>query len=230
MGFKITSKFFVFKELADKYGYPVFIRSDQSSAKHSWDKSCYLDVDDMRVLESHIGEIILQNLCADIIGLPLKSIVFREFIPLEWKFKSHQGMPVAKEQRFFIKNGKIQCSHAYWPEWAIENPTIPNWKEELKKLNTLTQEDKDTLNDYVMRVAKVFDGYWSVDFAKGKNGAWYLIDMAEGGKSFHWTACEYCPQEQKEFYTKVIERKEKGDDERDEFREELERLKEVQSE
>lgn len=29
------------------------------------------------------------------------------------------------------------------------------------------------------------EGYWSVDFAKGQDGTWYFIDMAEGDQSWH---------------------------------------------
>ena len=31
------------------------------------------------------------------------------------------------------------------------------------------------------------EGKWSVDFAKGKNGLWYLIDMALAENSYHMT-------------------------------------------
>ena len=42
-----------------------------------------------------------------------------------------------------------------------------------------------------MRVGEVLDGYWSVDFAEVKSGGWYLIDMAEGNKSWHDKECKY---------------------------------------
>jgi hypothetical protein len=50
----------------------------------------------------------------------------------------------------------------------------------------------------------VLDGWWSVAFAKTKDGRWILIDMAEGEMSFHDLECEYCPEEIKKAYSKEV--------------------------
>jgi len=55
----------------------------------------------------------------------------------------------------------------------------------LKELNTETTDEIEILTGYAEMVARVLDGYWSVDFAYGKNGKWYLIDMATGEHSWH---------------------------------------------
>ena len=40
------------------------------------------------------------------------------------------------------------------------------------------------LTAYAELVGSLMEGYWSVDFAQGADGQWYLIDMAEGDLSW----------------------------------------------
>lgn len=184
------------KKVANKIGYPLFIRTDLSSAKHSWDRSCYVEKEED--LEKHIMEVIEFNLCADIMGLNFKALYFREFIPMDSKFTAFHGkMPVNPERRYFIKEGEIQCHHAYWIEDAIEKGTdkdkLPkNWRELAKEVNTETKEEIKLLSEYVNQISKLFPkGYWSIDFCKAKDGRWILIDMATGERSWHDENCKY---------------------------------------
>ncbi|KKN09499.1 hypothetical protein LCGC14_1045840, partial [marine sediment metagenome] len=39
-------------------------------------------------------------------------------------------------------------------------------------------------------VAKLFDGYWSLDWSMDHAGNWWVIDMAEGDRSYHWPDCK----------------------------------------
>jgi len=169
---------------ARKIGYPLFLRTDHASGKHEWKDTCYVPSEDQLI--PHVFRVIEFNELADILGLPYKALVFREFIELDWKFKAFWGeMPVSRERRYFIKDGKVLCHHPYWVEDAIRKPSIENWRELLKELNTETTDEIEILTGYAEMVARVLDGYWSVDFAYGKNGKWYLIDMATGEHSWH---------------------------------------------
>jgi len=169
---------------AQRIGYPLFLRTDHASGKHDWKNSCYVPSE--KVLIRHLRAVIEFNELADILGLPYKAIIFREFLDLDWKFKAFWGeMPVAKERRYFIKDGKVLCHHPYWIEDAILRPTVQNWKDILKVLNYESKEEIKILSSYAKMVSEVLDGYWSVDFAYGKNGNWYLIDMATGERSWH---------------------------------------------
>lgn len=180
----------------NKIGYPLFVRTDLASGKHNWKKACYVEKEED--LKEHIIEIIEFNLLADLMGLPFKSLFFREFIPMDSRFNAFWGeMPVNPERRYFIKDGKIQCHHPYWIEEAIEEGTdkekLPNnWKELCRELNTETKEEIKLLSKYTKIVTKIFNkGYWSVDFCRAKDGRWILIDMAKGDRSWHKESCKY---------------------------------------
>ena len=183
------------KETANKVNYPLFLRTDLSSAKHFWKNTCYVEKEGD--LEKHIMEVIEFNFCADMMGLNFKALFFREYIPMDSRFTAFFGeMPVNPERRYFIKDGKTQCHHAYWTEDAIEGGTkednLPkNCKEIIKEINNETKEEIKLLSEYANQVIKVFPkDYWSIDFCKAKDGRWILIDMATGEDSWHDYTCE----------------------------------------
>ncbi|NLA24457.1 MAG: ATP-grasp domain-containing protein [Bacteroidales bacterium] len=172
---------------AEEIGYPLFLRTDHASAKHDWKNTCYVPSED--VLMQHVYEVVEFNSMAGIIGLPFQAIVLREYIPLESAFTAFRGdMPVAKERRYFIRDGQVECHHPYWIEEAIkkETTTLPeNWQELLKELNKEDEEEINLLTFYAEQLGKYLRQYWSVDFAKGKDGKWYFIDAALGEQSWH---------------------------------------------
>lgn len=179
-------------KLADKIGYPLFLRTDLASGKHFWERSCY--VEERKNLKQHIFEVIAHNLTADIMGLDFKALAFRKYIPMKELFTAFFGnMPVNPEIRFFIRDGKIQCWHWYWIEDAIENPSVKNWEEVLEKEKKATMgKEIRRLKEYVQKIIKKFpEGYWSIDFCKSKEGEWILIDMATGKRSWKPKNCEY---------------------------------------
>lgn len=170
-------------------GYPLFLRSDMYSGKHSWKRTCY--VPDETSLAAHIQEVIEANEIADFFGLPYKALVFREFLELEAKFTAFWGeMPVAKERRYYVNNGVVLCHHPYWPPASIETPSVEDWEPLLEQLNQESPVEIQHLTHLTEMIGAVLDGYWSVDFAYATNGQWYLIDMADGYISYHWEGCD----------------------------------------
>jgi hypothetical protein len=175
-------------KVIENFSLPVFIRTDQSSAKHYWKDTCFYNGLNLR---RHLYEICTFNHCADFMGLPFSSIVVREYIPMDSKYTAFEGMPVNPERRYFIKDGNILCHHHYWIKEAIKNPSVDGWEQLSDEMNEQTDEEIKLLSSYAEKVIKVIDGFWSIDFCKGKDGKWYLIDMATGANSWHPKECEY---------------------------------------
>lgn len=188
------------KKEAEKFGYPVFIRTDQASHKHGWKDGAFVrNESDMM---GHIMNTLEFNEMAGMLGLGYKAVVIREFLELDWRFKAFYGeMPVAKERRYFVNNGEVLCHHPYWNEDSVTDAHVgegtrnvlgylshrlPNkWQEMLKELNFESVDEVTLLTGYALKVAEVLDGYWSIDFACTRNQKWYLIDMAVGYDSYH---------------------------------------------
>jgi hypothetical protein len=187
-------------EGAKNIGYPLFLRTDQLSGKHRWEKTCYVTSED--VLPNHVYELIEESAMAGFFGLPVKAFAFREFHTLDWRFKAFGGMPVARERRYFIKDGKVLCHHPYWVQGAIDQwwgkVDLPkDWRLTLGELNREDPDEIDALTSYCKAIMEELEGYWSVDFAMEKQGRWFLIDMATGLKSYHPSDCPHCPESQR---------------------------------
>lgn len=180
------------RAMAEKIGFPCFIRTGQTSAKHYWKDTCFIQ--SAEDIKPHMDEIIMFSLCADLMGLPINVWLVREIIPMRFFFKSFNGdMPINRERRFFVRNNKIQCSHPYWPALAFkEQENLPvDWQALLETTNKITDEDERFLITNTGIVASAFNEYWSVDWCQKEDGNWVLIDMARGEESFHWPECKY---------------------------------------
>jgi hypothetical protein len=179
---------------ADSFGYPVFIRTDHYSGKHSWERTCF--VPSREEIKQHLFELGGDSLCAGLFGIPVNAFVVREYIQMDELFKAFHGkMPINPEIRFFVKDKKIICSHWYWIWEAIQKGTHqnllpPDWRQRLENGRaSITEEEKELLDKHALSVADHIEGAWSVDFCRAKNKAWYLIDMANAAESWHQDGC-----------------------------------------
>lgn len=145
-------------------------------------------------LHEQLIELACENSMLGIFGLPVWGIVFREYIEMDTIFKAFRGrMPVNPERRFFAESGHVNCEHVYWVEdaiWFRKGEEPDNWREELAKINGLWDEDE--LRLVIRQVGKIsseltkhLGGEWSIDFCKGADGTWYLIDVAPAELSWH---------------------------------------------
>jgi hypothetical protein len=169
-----------------KIGFPLFMRTDLHSAKHDFAHTCY--VPDAGALWSHVGALVEMDNLMCFLGDESQALVFREFLQLESTFVAFDGMPVARERRVFIKDGRLICSHPYWPKGALyRQKGLPaDWRERLRDLSRLRYGDRGDIRHYASRVADYIPGAWSVDFAwVPQRQTWYLIDMAVAAQSWH---------------------------------------------
>lgn len=153
----------------------LFLRTGQTSAKHSWSKSCYL-TDEFAIVD-HVMTLVEASLMG-FPSMPTNVWVARELLPTKPLFTAfHGGMPITEEYRVFIEDGEVKGYIPYWPAEAFESPydvpSIENWLEVLEE----NFKDAPPL-DQVQVIANEFkEKAWSVDFLKTENG-WYVIDMA----------------------------------------------------
>lgn len=176
----------------DEMGTPCFLRSGMTSNKHAWDNSCYVTSTDKKHIARHIYEIVEYSYMANIAGLPLDYSIWavRDLIKTKPLFTSFQNMPITKERRVFIKDGKVQCNHPYWLKSAFDRYSPEEWKLHGEELAFLSKEEEEELTSMATYVGKYFTGYWSVDFLQDVNGDWWLTDMAVGDRSFHHPECK----------------------------------------
>ena len=164
-------------------GLPAFLRTDYHSDKHNWNKTCLIENTDTKYLFQHLMRLAEFSEIADIErGDPYHFWMVREMIPTKKVFTAFAGkMPIVSEIRYFVRNGKIECKHPYWPKEVFEKQNSSAYK----KLVDIAKEEIAELDKMAVYISKHFTGYWSVDFLRSKDGKWYCTDMALGERSYH---------------------------------------------
>ena len=183
-------------------GYPVFMRSDETSNKHEWKNTCYVTDDESM---KHGIKNILEFTLMVFGNLGFNGVVVREFLDLPHEFHAFSGMPVSQEFRFFIKNGQIICRHPYWFPSCMQRVDCEDWLPKLRKIQILDSETQKILDNYAIKISKVVeslkapDNYWSVDFCYAKEKGCLFTDMALGVDSYHYSTCPNAPEEMKHY-------------------------------
>ena len=185
------------KEAASPLCYPLFMRTDQLAAKHSWVETCYVFSPEM--LGGHCYRLIEENLMADFLGsMNPRAMVLRRFLVLDAAFRAFKGMPIAREFRVFVKDGSVCCIHPYWPPESIafwSGTVEPNdWRDQLSELSELNDRIEAEIRTIALTFSRLVPGYWSVDVCKTRTDGWYMTDAAVGERSFHWPDCPNAPK------------------------------------
>lgn len=179
------------KAVKEVGGYPVFMRTDLMSGKFDWERTCFCASE--RDLIANIPNLVEFSENCDMIGRPVKALVFRRYIEMDAAFRAFHGLPISRERRYFVRDGKAACHHPYWPEEAIKfYSKYPanyekdgGWVHQLDCLNYEETDEVELLTRYAEKIGSVLPGYWSVDFCLSRDGEWYFIDCAKGENSWH---------------------------------------------
>lgn len=172
-------------------GYPVFLRTGQTSGKHSWARSCYVASPDD--FPQHVYNLVERSELVSFLGLPHGTWAVRELLPTEpiCVCRDYDGFPVSREFRYFVRGDAITHRQPYWPPGSVEDgdPDRPDWRDRLAEISRLTNDEDAELTALTLRVGAAFaDEEWSVDWLHVFGRGWVCIDMALGAESFRWTA------------------------------------------
>jgi hypothetical protein len=179
-----------FERRVNDFGRPLFLRTGHTSAKHSWKDTCAVTASSN--IPHHIFSIIEFSEIAGMMGeLPWRTWVLREMLPTTpiGFCERYGGMPVCREFRVFVDGSKVECHHPYWPRKALIDGGLIFHPERFAKWSNFKD---DAELKHVLGLAsdagKAVGGKWSVDILETTRG-WFVTDMAEAHKSFHWEGC-----------------------------------------
>lgn len=170
---------------AESFGYPCFLRTDYTSGKHSWEDTCLLA--STADIPRHVYAIAEFSECADMIGLPWSVWAVRELLPTRplGVCRDYGNMPICREFRFFVDDGAVRCWHPYWPLDSLEAGGAPST---LDYESLCRVDDESHLVAIAEAACRAVGGSWSVDILDTARG-WFVTDMAEANRSFHWPDC-----------------------------------------
>ncbi|MBD8088652.1 hypothetical protein IFT48_01580 [Pseudomonas fluorescens] len=171
------------QKFGEEQGFPLFIKTSFTSNKHYWSETCRLASADRETVMQQVYNLHeYQAMCSPYMFTP--ELIVRKMIDVEPVFEAFMGMPVTEEFRLFARDGKLEAYQPYWPVAAIKNPSVEDWEARLATIKTPKKEDLQYMTRYAEKISKSLGGYWSVDFLRGKDGKLWLIDMAEGNRSY----------------------------------------------
>lgn len=176
-------------EVRRDFGFPFFLRTDHTSGKHEWSRTCY--VGSAGDLAAHMVVIAEYSEIVDMIGLPWETWVARELLPTApiGTCPLYRDMPICREFRAFVGGGKVVCVHPYWPREALEKGGARLSPRDYHKLSTLRDVGElEQVRDLAARAGAAIGGAWSVDILDTARG-WCITDMAEAERSWHWPDC-----------------------------------------
>lgn len=181
------------REAAASYGYPIFLRTGHTSGKHEWNKTCFVKRGDD--VPAHIVNLVEFSELVDMIGLPYDIWVVREMLDTipQLRCEKYGDMPVCREFRFFVRDGKVVCYHPYWPKKAlIEGMSKPpaDIADRHWSLCYLPQTESIKVHEIAAKAGDLIGGSWAVDICETRSG-WVLTDMAVASQSWHMPGCKH---------------------------------------
>jgi hypothetical protein len=137
------------------------VKGETNSRKSNW-------IHDMYAPNKAAAIDICNRLSNDsLIGT--QKIYIREYVPLVKLLDGINGMPVAKEYRFFIAYGKVLCGGFYWQNYIADITEPLDYHEvPTEFLNKVTSRVGNKSNFYV------------VDVALTQSGEWIVIELNDG--------------------------------------------------
>lgn len=168
--------------------WPCFLRTGHTSGKHRWGGCCHLV--EAEALPAHVTNLVEESHMG-IPSLPTDTWAVRELIPTDHLFhcSGFGGLPVTREFRVFVRDDRVEHVQPYWPADALKDarPNLPHWRRSLQWAAKISNYDLDRITERALAAVAALDGgYWSVDFLIDEYDEWWLIDMAEGDRSFRY--------------------------------------------
>ncbi|MBO0795198.1 MAG: ATP-grasp domain-containing protein [Ktedonobacteraceae bacterium] len=139
----------------------VVVKDFVKSRKHEWNEACYISCASDRNAVERVVRRFLQLQGEDL----NEGLVFREFIEFE-PLTSHSksGMPLVKEYRLFVLDGKIILSAPYWEEGDYGDnkngfPPIDVFRHVAQKIQSR---------------------FFTLDVARKRDGVWNIVEPGDG--------------------------------------------------
>lgn len=176
---------------ADAIGYPCFLRTGHTSAKHQWKDTCYI-ADRDQIPKAVLNLVEFSSMVTP--SLPCDVWAVRELLPTTPVAYSRRGMPLCREFRVFASSGAVHCMHPYWPLDAIRKELGSDCGKVadaiFDELSLISHVYVRTIRSMAEDVSRKLTGSWSVDFLETHRG-WYVIDCAMAADSYHYEGCEW---------------------------------------
>lgn len=146
-------------------GGPYVVKGETNSRRNAWhthmfaqDRKAAIEVAGRLMQDSMIGQ---------------QKIYVRDYVELESFFVGLDGVPVAREFRFFVLDGKVLSGGYYW---TSHTDTLADMGIRIPKAEEVP---KSFLDEVTGRIGDSVR-FYAVDIAKTKTGSWIVVELNDG--------------------------------------------------
>lgn len=137
---------------------PIIVKDYVKSQKHYWNEACYIpnaaNKDQVTAVVNKFLELQGEDFN--------EGLVFRSFLALEQlSMHSVSKMPLTKEFRLFVKDGKIISVFKYWDEGDYEKV-------------------EPVLETFESIIPKIKSHFFTMDIAKKQGADWIIVELGDG--------------------------------------------------
>jgi hypothetical protein len=137
---------------------PVIVKDFVKSRKHEWAEACFIPSASDRASVERVVRRFLELQGDDL----CEGLVFREFVNFEpLATHSKSGMPLTKEFRLFILDGKTIFWTPYWEEGDYQSET-------------------PLVERFLPVIGSVKSRFFTMDVAKRLDGDWLVVELGDG--------------------------------------------------
>ena len=137
---------------------PLIVKDYVKSRKHEWFDACFIPDARDRPSARRVIDTFLARQGSDLVG----GLVLREFERFAaLSVHSKSGMPLTREHRLFVLDGRVVLSSEYWEEGEYHGETVPT-------------------HAFEALAARVRSRFFTMDVAKREDGAWRVVELGDG--------------------------------------------------
>lgn len=151
--------------MQDTYNGPVVLKGQTNSKKSQWKTHMFCE-------NKHKVIGVYSNLCDDSL-ISQQKICVRKFEQLITYGRAINAIPITKEFRLFVLNGKIIGRGYYWS----------NQPEIIEEFNPNSYEIPQSWLDKVISMVSKKISFFVIDCAQKTDGDWILIELNDGTMS-----------------------------------------------
>lgn len=143
--------------MAEEFGEtPLIVKDFVKSRKHEWDDACFIpSATDQEQVRRVVGTFV-ERQGSDLQG----GVVLRRFLELDpIGTHSQSGMPLTREHRVFVLDGKALLSARYWQDAG--------------------DETKPPFDDFSDVARTINSRFFTMDLARDTNGRWWIIELGD---------------------------------------------------
>lgn len=151
-------------ELVPDWAFPVVVKGETSGRKFLWKSHMFAENREKAI--DILCKLQDDGLLRD------QNIYFRQFVKLKTYLVGLNGLPITKEFRVFVCDGKILSKGYYWTNYFDDLPEVPN-------TNDIPEEFLKKVIDAIGESVR----FYAVDVAQMDNGEWIVVELNDGQQS-----------------------------------------------